>query len=45
VRYRCPVSHNPYEEHPMKAYIDRFFGDIERVFDECWVVIWQLDDF
>ena len=29
----------------MSSLIDRFFGDIERVFDESWVVIWQLDDF
>ncbi len=29
----------------MKTFIDRFFGDIDRVFDESWVVIWLLDDF
>jgi hypothetical protein len=29
----------------MKNFIDRLFGDIDRVFDETWVVIWQLDDF
>lgn len=29
----------------MKTFIDRLFGDIDRVFDEFWVVIWQLDDF
>lgn len=29
----------------MKTFIDRLFGDIDRVFDDSWVVIWQLDDF
>jgi hypothetical protein len=29
----------------MKTIIDRIFGDIDRLFDESWVVIWQLDDF
>jgi len=29
----------------MKALIDRFFSYIDRLFDDRWVVIWQLDDF
>ncbi len=29
----------------MKTVIDRFLGDIRRVYEEPWVVIWQLDDF
>ena len=29
----------------MKALIDRFFSDIDRLFDEPWVAIWLLDDF
>jgi hypothetical protein len=33
------------EDNAMKTFIDRFFGDIDRIFDESWVVIWQLDDF
>jgi len=28
----------------MKALIDRFFSDIDRFFDDQWVVIWMLDD-
>ena len=28
----------------MKFLIDRLFGDIERMFDDRWVVIWLLDD-
>jgi|GEM_PF-5159564 hypothetical protein len=28
----------------MKFLIDRLFGDIERTFDDRWVVIWLLDD-
>ncbi len=29
----------------MQALIDRLFRDIDRLFDEPWVVIWLLDDF
>jgi len=29
----------------MQALIDRFFSDIDRMFDDPWVVIWLLDDF
>ena len=29
----------------MQALIDRFFSDIDRLFDEPWVVMWLLDDF
>lgn len=29
----------------MQALFDRFFSDIDRVFDTEWVVIWLLDDF
>lgn len=29
----------------MQALIDRFFSDIDCMFDDNWVVIWQLDDF
>ncbi len=29
----------------MQALIDRFFSDIDRMFDEPWVMIWPLDDF
>lgn len=29
----------------MKTFFDCLFGEIDRVFDESWVVIWQLDDF
>lgn len=29
----------------MQTLIDRFFSDIDRLFDEPWVVIWLLDDF
>jgi hypothetical protein len=28
----------------MQALIDRFFSDIDRMFDEHWVSIWLLDD-
>jgi hypothetical protein len=45
LRYRVRIAHNGHQELPMKTFIDRFFGDIDRVFDESWVVIWQLDDF
>ena len=39
------MNHTLEGEHAMKTFIDRLFGDIDRVFDESWVVIWQLDDF
>jgi len=29
----------------MQALIDRLFRDIDRLFDDQWVVIWRLDDF
>lgn len=29
----------------MKSLIDRFFSDIDRLFDEQWLTIWLLDDF
>jgi len=29
----------------MKSLIDRLFSDIDRLFDEQWLAIWQLDDF
>lgn len=29
----------------MQALIDRLFSDIDRLFDDQWVVIWLLDDF
>jgi len=29
----------------MKSLIDRLFSDIDRLFDDQWVVIWLLDDF
>lgn len=29
----------------MQALLERFFSDIDRVFDTEWVVIWLLDDF
>lgn len=29
----------------MQALIDRLFNDIDRMFDDRWVVIWLLDDF
>lgn len=28
----------------MQALIDLFFSDVERMFNEQWVVIWLLDD-
>jgi hypothetical protein len=28
----------------MQALIDLFFRDVERMFDDQWVVIWLLDD-
>jgi hypothetical protein len=39
------MNHTLEGKHAMKTFIDRLFGDIDRVFDESWVVIWQLDDF
>jgi hypothetical protein len=29
----------------MQTLIDRLFSDIDRLFDDQWVVIWLLDDF
>lgn len=29
----------------MQSLIDRFFRDIDRLFDDQWMVIWLLDDF
>lgn len=29
----------------MQSLIDRFFRDIDRMFDDQWLVIWLLDDF
>lgn len=29
----------------MQALFDRLFSDIDRLFDDQWVVIWLLDDF
>lgn len=29
----------------MKALIDRLFSDIDRMFDDQWMMIWLLDDF
>lgn len=29
----------------MKSLIDRIFSDIDRLFDDQWLVIWLLDDF
>lgn len=29
----------------MQAPIDRFFSDIDRIFDDHWVKIWLLDNF
>jgi hypothetical protein len=28
----------------MQTLIDLFFRDVERMFDDQWVVIWLLDD-
>lgn len=28
----------------MQALINRFFSDIDQLFDEQWIVIWLLDD-
>lgn len=28
----------------MQALIDLFFSNVERMFDDQWVVIWLLDD-
>jgi hypothetical protein len=29
----------------MKFLIDRLFSDIDRLFNDEWLVIWLLDDF
>jgi len=29
----------------MKSLIDRLFSNIDRLFDEPWVMVWLLDDF
>lgn len=29
----------------MQALFDRLFSDIDRMFDDQWLVIWLLDDF
>ncbi len=29
----------------MQTLIDRFFSDIDRLFDDQWMVLWLLDDF
>lgn len=29
----------------MQALFDRFFDEIDRLFDEPWIAIWLLDDF
>jgi hypothetical protein len=29
----------------MKSLIDRLFSNIDRLFDEPWVMLWLLDDF
>ena len=29
----------------MQNLIDRFFSDIDRLFDDQWIVLWLLDDF
>ena len=29
----------------MQTLIDRFFSDIDRLFDDEWLMIWLLDDF
>lgn len=29
----------------MKLLIDRLFGELDRMFDDPWVLIWQLDKF
>ncbi len=28
----------------MQALINRFFSDIDRLFDDQWIVLWLLDD-
>jgi hypothetical protein len=30
---------------PMKFLIDRLFGELDRMFDDPWVLVWQLDKF
>lgn len=29
----------------MRFLIDRLFGELDRLFDEPWVLVWQLDEF
>lgn len=29
----------------MKFLIDRLFGQLDQMFDDPWVVVWQLDEF
>jgi len=29
----------------MQTLFDRLFSEVDRLFDEHWVVIWLLDDF
>ena len=29
----------------MQALFNRFFSDVDRLFDDHWIVIWLLDDF
>lgn len=29
----------------MKSLIDQLFGELDRMFDEPWVMVWQLDEF
>jgi len=40
--FPCPPQ--PKRESIMKFLIDRLFGDVERMFDDRWVVIWLIDD-
>lgn len=28
----------------MQTLINRFFSDLDRLFDDPWIVIWLLDD-
>jgi len=44
---RLSFAHQPQPagESIMKSLIDRLFSDIDRLFDDQWVVIWLLDDF
>jgi hypothetical protein len=29
----------------MRFLIDQLFGELDRLFDEPWVLVWQLDEF